>query len=83
MQTIGDIADRIRAEFVEMPGLRLTRGQVERLCGIESKLCQAVLDALVETQFLGVSADRYYARLSSGPLRAATWARASDRPVAS
>ena len=39
---------RVRAEFLEMPGLRLTVAQAARLCGIERALCQAVLDALVE-----------------------------------
>ena len=38
---------RIRAEYLEMPGLRLTPDQTERLCGVERALCQIVLDALV------------------------------------
>ena len=35
--------ERVRAEFMEMPGLRLTPAQVQRLCGIESMMCKAVL----------------------------------------
>jgi hypothetical protein len=57
---------RIRAEYLEMPGLRLTREQVERLCGVEHTVCQMVLDALVEAKFLCVKADGAYGRLTDG-----------------
>src|ERR1043166_9943713 len=40
--------DRIRAEFLEMPGLRLTIEQAHRLCGVEQSVCAEVLDELVE-----------------------------------
>ena len=43
---------RIRAEFEEMPGLRLTVRQAARLWGIDSASCQAVIDALIGTSFL-------------------------------
>jgi hypothetical protein len=57
---------RIRAEFLEMPGLRLRPGQVQRLCGVEGALCQRVLDMLVDTSFLCVKEDGAYARVSEG-----------------
>ncbi|HZT76771.1 MAG TPA: hypothetical protein VFA27_08940 [Vicinamibacterales bacterium] len=60
------LSNRIRAEFLEMPGLRLTRDQVQRLCGVERALCQALLDALVEDHFLCVKPDGAYARLTDG-----------------
>ena len=60
--------ERIRAEFLEMPGLQLTLGQVHRLCGVERGLCEEVLDALVHEDFLYVKTDGRYARLTSdGP----------------
>lgn len=59
--------DRLRSEFLEMPGLRLTVPQVQKLCGIESHLCRAVLDALVDAGFLTVDAQNRYARASGGP----------------
>ena len=31
---------RIRAEFLEMPGLGLTLEQAQRLCGVERTLCK-------------------------------------------
>jgi hypothetical protein len=44
--------DRLKAEFLEMPGLHLTAQQVQRLCGLEPAVCLTVLDALVESKFL-------------------------------
>jgi hypothetical protein len=57
---------RIRAEFLEMPGMRLTREQAQRLYGVERELCQQVLDMLVETSFLCIKPTGAYARLSDG-----------------
>jgi hypothetical protein len=58
--------ERLRAEFLEMPGLRLNVTQVQRLCGVDRTLCQDVLDALVDVKFLRVNPDGTYARLSDG-----------------
>ena len=57
---------RIRGEYLEMPGLRLTLEQAQRLCGIERMLCKTVLDALVEAKFLCVKPDGAYTRLIDG-----------------
>ena len=66
MTLIDDVVNRLRAEFLEMPGLRLTSGQVQRLCGVERTLCQRGLDLLVETKFLYVRPDGVYARTTDG-----------------
>jgi hypothetical protein len=58
--------ERIRGEYLEMPGLRLTLEQARRLCGVERALCQMVLDALVDEKFLSVKADGAYARVTDG-----------------
>jgi hypothetical protein len=42
----------IQAEYLEMPGLDLTKPQVRRLWGLEPHLCDAVLDTLVAVEFL-------------------------------
>jgi hypothetical protein len=60
------LIDRIRGEFLEMPGLRLTLPQAQRLCGVERALCQRVLGTLVETGFLCVKTDGTYSRLTDG-----------------
>jgi hypothetical protein len=33
--TIQNVRNRLRAEYMEMPGLRLKAEQVQRLCGID------------------------------------------------
>ena len=43
----GDLDRRIRAEFVEMPGLKLTLPQTARLFNLEQARCERVLGALV------------------------------------
>jgi hypothetical protein len=58
------ILKRVRTEYLEMPGLRLTPEQTGRLCGVERALCHRVLDALVVEKFLCVTSDGRYARLS-------------------
>lgn len=61
-----DVFNRLRAEFLEMPDLRLKSEQVQRLCGVERTICQMVLDVLVEEEFLCVTLDGHYARLTTG-----------------
>ena len=46
------VADRVRAEFVEMPGLNLTVRQASRLFGLDQDLCRQVVDRLVGSDFL-------------------------------
>jgi hypothetical protein len=58
--------NRVRGEFLEMPGLSLKRDQVQRLCGIERTMCQLVLDTLVDARFLYAKSDGQYARLTDG-----------------
>ena len=56
--------ERLRTEFLEMPGLRLTADQVHRLCGVEPAACAWALDTLVEERFLSVRPDGTYVRAS-------------------
>ena len=64
---------RIGAEYLEMPGMRLTPQQVQRLSGFDGDLSRQVLDALVEACFLYVGLDGRYARRADGlPLRMAS-----------
>jgi hypothetical protein len=66
MNPIDDVLNRLRAEFLEMPGLRLNPEQIRRLCGVEGTACQRVLDSLVNEQFLVRTSDGRYARLTTG-----------------
>lgn len=58
---------RICSEFTEMPCLRLTVRQAQRLFGLGERLCVKLLDTLVERQFLVENADGTYARRTEGP----------------
>jgi hypothetical protein len=50
---------RLKAEFREMPGLRLTTGQAARLIGVDVETASSVLTALVDRGFLRVTANGY------------------------
>jgi hypothetical protein len=49
---IQDWLHLIRAEYLEMPGLQLTKLQVRRLWRLEPQMCDVLLDSLVATEFL-------------------------------
>jgi hypothetical protein len=63
MKPLDEVVGRVRAEYLEMPGMKLTAPQVQRLCGVEPDTCKTVLDAMVNAKFLCVEADGSYARL--------------------
>jgi hypothetical protein len=46
------LVDRVRSEFIEMPGLRLTPAQAARLWGVDDASCDTVIAALVRSAFL-------------------------------
>jgi len=46
------LVSRVRAEFLEMPGLRLTQKQASRLWGMDDSVCRRVVESLVESSFL-------------------------------
>ena len=54
------VLERLRAEYREMPDMRLTLEQVQRLCGIEQPVYKVALEALVEAKFLRVGSDGTY-----------------------
>ena len=61
--------ERLRSEFLEMPGLRLTAEQAHRFCGVEREACVTALDALVEENFLSTRPDGSYVRATDGQHR--------------
>ena len=62
----GELARRVRGEFMEMPELRLDVRQAQRLMGLDAPHCEAVLDALVERGVLSLT-NRVYALHRSQP----------------
>ena len=59
---IDEVLQRIQGEFVEMPGLRLTAAQAQRLWGLERDVCDALLGALVDAKFLSQTRDGAFVR---------------------
>ena len=63
-----ELLRRIRGEFLEMPGLRLTSVQARRLWGLDIDTCARLLTALVDAKFLCCGSDGRYMRLGDEAL---------------
>ena len=50
--SVGGWVERVRAEYLEMPGLSLTKWQMRRLWRLDASVCEAVVDSLVKSAFL-------------------------------
>jgi hypothetical protein len=61
-QRPADLPARIHAEYIEMPGLRLTIPQAARLWNVDPQRCQQVLDTLTHEGFLYRVRDSYIRR---------------------
>jgi hypothetical protein len=59
-----ELLARIRGEFLEMPGMRLTPGQAARLWHLSERAAVAALEALTEGGFLARTVAGTYARRS-------------------
>ena len=62
-----DLLLRICAEYAEMPGLRVTHEQAQRLWGLDATTCRQALQRLVDIDFLTLTSRGQYARLTEGP----------------
>jgi len=56
------LADRIRGEFLEMPGLRLTPRQASRLWALDAYTSERILDELRAAGFLERTSEGAYLR---------------------
>jgi hypothetical protein len=65
MQTLEfhSLVERVRCEFLEMPGLQLTVTQAARLWGLDRGSCEAVIETLVRSDFLKRTASGSVARI--------------------
>ena len=66
-----DVLAQVRAEYLDMPGLKLTEQQAERLFHLDCAECEAVLEKLVGVGFLRRTNDGLFERfgLTSSPSR--------------
>ena len=55
----------IRAEYEEIPGLHLTKPQVQRLWGLDPSTSDALLGVLVDARFLRVTRTGAYVRATT------------------
>src|SRR6266540_7570881 len=61
---VTSLLHRIRSEFLEMPGLRLTPTQAARLWGMERQTSERILDGLALAGFLSKTREGAYLRAS-------------------
>jgi hypothetical protein len=62
----GDVILRVRGEYLEMPGLRLTPRQAQRLFGLDATTCDEILDRLWESGFLSRTGDGMFTLAQAG-----------------
>ena len=55
------LVTRVRAEYLEMLGLRVTLAQACRLWQLDAATCEVLLDSLVREGFLWKTASGFYA----------------------
>ena len=68
---IEEVLRRVKGEFLEMPGLRLTEAQARRLWGLDHDACAVLLGALIDANFLFRTRDGAFMRVEhGGPLKA-------------
>ena len=56
------LLQRVRAEFTEMPGLRLTLAQARRLFALRTDICERVLNTLAAAGVVVRAPDGRYSR---------------------
>ena len=78
-RSVDDLVDRVRGEYREMPGLRLTLLQAQRLFGLDPSACSIVFETLTRDRFLTRDRDGRFA--PGADERPAVGAETSGRPL--
>jgi len=65
--SLDDAIRRMCAEYAEMPGLRVTCQQAQRLWGLDAATCLEALLFLTESGFLYQTQTHLFTRRSDGP----------------
>jgi Spy/CpxP family protein refolding chaperone len=60
------MVQRVRGEYLEMPGLSLTEHQAQRLWHLEPEACRSLFEALVDSGFLRRTPRGGYIRANVG-----------------
>jgi hypothetical protein len=61
-ESLAQLVERVRAEFVESPGLSVTCQQAQVLWGLDAVTADAILRALVDVNFLTCTSKNAYVR---------------------
>jgi hypothetical protein len=64
---VDEACELIRMEYAEMPELKLTFWQAQRLWNLSEELCERALTALIRSGFLARTADGSYVRHGASP----------------
>jgi hypothetical protein len=56
---------RVRAEYLQSPGLALTKEQMQRHWVLDASACDTIVDALMASGFLHQRADRCFVRAAA------------------
>jgi hypothetical protein len=56
------VIQHMRGEFLESPGLRLTRWQIQRLWNLDPEDCRAAVQQLLDARFLREERDGTFGR---------------------
>ena len=59
----------VRAEYLEMPSLALTKSQMRRLWALDATACDAIIEVLTASEFLCQCSDRTFMRRDVQPSR--------------
>jgi hypothetical protein len=62
-ESVERLVRRLKSEFLEMPGLKLTEAQARRLWALDAASCAHVLDNLVKSNFLFKTRDGAFMRI--------------------
>ena len=73
---------RVRSEFLEMPGLRLTPAQAARLWSLDRGTSERILDGLTTAGFLWRNSNGAYLRSSAASALASFQPRARSESIA-
>jgi hypothetical protein len=57
-----DWLELVRSEYLEIPGLCLTKPQVQQMWGLDAATAEALLAALVDVKFLRCTNQKTYVR---------------------
>ena len=66
LEQLHEWLDVVQSEFAEMPGLRLSKRQAQRLWNLDAEIADALFDTLEATHFLRRTDTGMYTRIGVG-----------------